>query len=258
MVMAHCKRTICKRIVAVTLLTLGLTASAHSLARAENDVARPTESGKAAGSHGKARQAARKDRARQKHLARQARKSSSRSCVAAPPINLAGEGASIVTGRGAASWNIGSLAAPAAGSASGVSTGAGKASVGTFNKSILDFAVSRLGIRVGDGMCYALAEEALIQVGARPSIGTDFGREIPLSELLPGDILQFESARFQRPGAWMLLGSPQHTAIVGAVQGSRLIVLHQNFNSALVVQSTAINLAEITSGTVTAYRAVAK
>jgi hypothetical protein len=126
-----------------------------------------------------------------------------------------------------------------------------------FNAKILEFAVNHLGMQVGNGECWTLAEDALIYAGAKPAGGYVFGDKIPLSSAQPGDILQFESAIFMGPTYWIQMGFPHHTAIVDAVQGSQFVILQQNFNGILKVQMTAIDMANLRSGTVTAYRAVA-
>jgi hypothetical protein len=153
--------------------------------------------------------------------------------------------------------------------ASGGTTAAGGQTTGTgqaggngqdslvFNAKILEFAVNHLGMQVGNGECWTLAEDALIYAGAKPAVGYVFGDKISLSSAQPGDILQFESAVFVAPTYWMQMGFPHHTAIVDAVQGSQYVILQQNVNGNLKVQMSTINMADLRSGTVTAYRAVA-
>jgi len=127
----------------------------------------------------------------------------------------------------------------------------------TFNAKILEFALNHLGQQVGNGECWTLAAEALLYAGAKPADGYVFGAVIPLSSAQPGDILQFESAVFAGQAYWMQMGFPHHTAIVDSVQGTSMVILNQNFNNVRRVQTTLINFADMNSGSVIAYRAVA-
>jgi hypothetical protein len=146
------------------------------------------------------------------------------------------------------------------------------------NEKVIEFARSRLGQRVGDGECSALAAEALRYAGAAPrGSGRRWGDELrTVREARPGDILQFEDAVFVRrrlrpDGALVTLEFryPHHTAIVSDVRsrGKNVIVtiLHQNAGieggddeNLKVVQQWTLNLAEMRSGTLKAYRPVAK
>jgi hypothetical protein len=126
------------------------------------------------------------------------------------------------------------------------------------NEKVLQFALDHLGEQVGNGECWTLAAEALLAAGARPARGYTFGREVDLSEILPGDILQFTSARFEFGGGWMILGAPNHTAIVQALKDDSLVhILHQNVNGDKTVQSMTLDLSTLVSGEIQAYRPVA-
>jgi hypothetical protein len=143
------------------------------------------------------------------------------------------------------------------------------------NEKVVEFARSKLGQRVGNGECTALAVEALRHSGARlpgPGRGA-WGHELEsLRDIRPGDILQFENAGFVRKrlrddGALVTLtfSFPHHTAIVARVRkhGPKpvWVILHQNAgvegSDKKVVQEWTIDLAEKTGGTVKAYRPVA-
>jgi hypothetical protein len=143
------------------------------------------------------------------------------------------------------------------------------------NEKVVEFARSKLGQRVGDGQCTALAVEALQHAGARrprPRAGT-WGDELKsLRDSRPGDILQFEGAVFVRTrvrddGALVTrtFSFPHHTAIVARVrkrgQHPVLVILHQNARieegEDPGVQEWSIDLAERKRGTVKAYRPVA-
>lgn len=99
---------------------------------------------------------------------------------------------------------------------------------------------SKMGQKVGDGECWALAHDGLKAVGAMRSrnyihgalvyrkIGTSpaFQAKSPISR---GDILQFTSTVFRRSyGPDRIEGKPHHTAIVTKVEGSILNVVHEN------------------------------
>lgn len=128
------------------------------------------------------------------------------------------------------------------------------------NAKILEFAESHVGQQVGGGQCYEIAVEALAYAGAEPATGNnDWGQEVSLTELLPGDILQFYEAVLVSPtlGTWHL-GEPGHTAIVGEVNGLVVTVYHQNVNGARVVRKDLLDLSGLVSGKVLGYRAVTR
>ena len=56
----------------------------------------------------------------------------------------------------------------------------------------------------------------------------------------------------------MQLGFPHHTAIDDTVQGTLVTLLHQHINNVRRVQMSQINMADLVSGSMTAYRAVPK
>ena len=151
------------------------------------------------------------------------------------------------------------------------------ASDAPLGESIVSFARSRLGQKVGDGECRSLAVQALRHCHAqRPDpVRGEWGDEVKaLRDILPGDILQFENAvfvkrRVREDGAILTLTSsyPHHTAIVARVRkrGPRpvLVILHQNAGVAggdsetqKVVTEWTIEMAAKRGGTVTAYRPV--
>ena len=123
------------------------------------------------------------------------------------------------------------------------------------NRRILDFATSNIGRKVGNGECWTLAAEALDYAGAVPPNLYDFGQEISLRQLQPGDVLQFRSARFEEANYWAQLGVPDHTAIVYSTKGSKTFILHQNFGKKIVT-ILDIDFSNMVSGNVQAYRAI--
>jgi hypothetical protein len=131
------------------------------------------------------------------------------------------------------------------------------------SKKVLAFATSKLGEKVGDGECWTLVFEALRAAGARlpgrDGVGAyDFGRKVKLAEVKPGDVLQFEKVVFEhrtrRSSYRQTL--PHHTALVVAVKGREITLIHQNANNVKRVVQGTINLAHRKGGTIDAYRPV--
>lgn len=120
-------------------------------------------------------------------------------------------------------------------------------------RGIVGFATSNIGKQVGNGECWTLAAEAMKAAGAEPPKGYTFGDEIRLNQIQPGDILQFTSARFDEPGYWAIMGTPNHTAVVYTV-GERTFILHQNVSGKKYVQSFDLDFDNLTSGRVQAFR----
>jgi hypothetical protein len=136
--------------------------------------------------------------------------------------------------------------------------GTGSATIPALNQAVLDFAVSNIGKQVGSGQCWELGAEALAYANAEPPRGQVFGDVVPLTSMLPGDILEFNTAHFVGAGYWLSLGAPYHTAIVSGVQGTSVAMLNQNVNNVKLVQITIIHLADLQSGTITVYRPAAR
>jgi hypothetical protein len=122
----------------------------------------------------------------------------------------------------------------------------------SFNHKVIDFALSRMGRKVGDGECWALADRALAAAGAhRPGkrgYGLYvFGHRVPLRAVQPGDILQFEKVSFKhikQSGRPSRRRFRHHTAIVAGVKGHTLILLQQNVGGVKRVMWGKINLDE--------------
>lgn len=120
---------------------------------------------------------------------------------------------------------------------------------------IVEFCVSKKGRKVGDGECWALANEAMKSAGkSRP--GSDmraWGRLVnPAWESIQaGDILEFERARFSEG---IITGS-HHTAVV--IRGGRagnFTVAEQNFSGNKRVSFREMSLRTRVSGKVAVYR----
>jgi hypothetical protein len=131
------------------------------------------------------------------------------------------------------------------------------ASVPLLNRRVLQYSLSQMGRKVGNGECWTLAAQALRQSGARGANNFNFGREIALAKIQPGDILQFKSARFEFGRSYYFFGTPDHTVIVSDVQGSKVSILHQNFGKKIVTKLT-IDFKNMTKGKVWAWRPVAR
>jgi hypothetical protein len=128
--------------------------------------------------------------------------------------------------------------------------------VGGIGRGILSFASDSIGRKVGNGQCWTLAAEAMRASGAEPPKGYTYGNRVELEDVKPGDILQFKTARFDEPGYWAIMGSPDHTAVVQSVGRDRIYMLHQNFAGKKIVQPFDINPNNMSSGTMEAWRPV--
>jgi hypothetical protein len=139
----------------------------------------------------------------------------------------------------------------------GVQTGALQANKVVQGSQIVSFAEGKAGKRFGDGECFDLVDKALRHAGAKSA--ADFGRitddanykwgkQVSLSQLQPGDVIQFRNYRFDRKitradGSWNtdFNGRPHHTAIVASVDGDGAVtVLEQNAPKGGPVQKTQL------------------
>lgn len=171
-------------------------------------------------------------------------------------INLARARRALELGDGAASLEAVAIALDAAPSSHALRTEGPALAV---SAGVLDYALRSLGSKVGDGECWTLADEALKHARAgRPAGGAGFGRVLESEELLrPGDVLQFEGARFEaESGKW--LSMPHHTAVVGRVMEGRCVeLLHQNFGrDGKSVSRLVLDLDALSRGTVDCYRPI--
>ncbi len=110
-------------------------------------------------------------------------------------------------------------------------------------RGIVGFASRNIGNKVGDGDCWDLAMEAMRAAGAEPPRGYTFGQEIPLNEI-----------RFDEPGFYVTMGTPNHTAIVSSVGTRRTFILQQNFDGQRFVTTFDLDFNNMTRGQVQAYR----
>jgi hypothetical protein len=156
----------------------------------------------------------------------------------------------------------------------------------TIGQKMADFCKANLGKQVGDGDCYDLAAQALKAAGAKPRFifkdhpekgdyvwGTlIYSREVEdgkpketatVTQIQPGDVIQFRNARFQgrRPGGGKYsLTAKHHTAVVHEVRnkGTVVVVLHQNWGGKKLVTQSTFALGDLTSGWIRIDRAISR
>jgi len=140
--------------------------------------------------------------------------------------------------------------------------------------SIVGYARQRRGSKVGDGECFTLADQALTGAGAKsardfgkvtPTADYVWGTEVSLSDLRPGDIIQFRDYEYERrvedeSGKWKTDSQkrPHHTAIVESVGSSGAVtVLEQNAPKGSAVSRAQLfftNATSVDGGTTTTIR----
>ena len=131
------------------------------------------------------------------------------------------------------------------------------------NAAGLRAAFDSYGKRVGDGQCFALGAAARASQPPRGPLG--LGEAVRLEDVLPGDILQFQWAKFFRKEGSTFhayyagdeKSKGAHTAVVLCVQRRaplRVFALEQNINGLLAVTHRAYDFGELTEGTCVAYR----
>lgn len=134
---------------------------------------------------------------------------------------------------------------------------------------VVGYAQHHTGERLGDGECFALADQALSSAHAKsasdfgtvaPDANYVWGTSVSLADLQPGDIIQFRDYRYERTvttehadGSSNFVTHseerPHHTAIVESVlAGGEVVVLEQN-----APQSSAVHRTHLffTAGTTT-------
>lgn len=150
------------------------------------------------------------------------------------------------------------------------------------NQSVIDFANSRLGAKVGNGLCSDLQAVALTTVGAKigtsfanaTSAGTAFSLLADDEPLFPGDIMHWEGntnhnnypAKAGDPlapkisGYLMFKAVPEgHVSIVREVISPvEIKILHQNINNLKIVREDIIRLDSIVAGKIQFFRPVPK
>jgi hypothetical protein len=146
----------------------------------------------------------------------------------------------------------------------GAKGGASKTPGAPLADSVVSYASRGLGQRVGDGQCFALADRALRNAGAKsaaafgpvvPDGDYVWGTEISLAHLGPGDIIQFrdyscrvvtvaETASEERTED-RVEERPHHTAVVEQVGADGAVtVLEQNIPPGSPVVRTRLHFAD--------------
>ncbi len=120
--------------------------------------------------------------------------------------------------------------------------------------AIVTFCTKNRGKKVGDGECWALANEAFKQTGARRP-GSDtrvWGRRLNLKKESPqpGDILECEQTRFA-DGSYV---PTKHTAVILGARGLVVRLAEQNFAGKKKVTERDVDLNGVRSGRIFVYR----
>jgi hypothetical protein len=155
---------------------------------------------------------------------------------------------------------------PAGGMGGAANGGAGASSAPAtiYNNKIVEFARASLGKCVKPGsdcQCTRLVEAALEYAGAQPGKDYVWGKEVTEAQMQPGDIIQFFSTEHTLPnGSWRTEIPGQHTAIIETVDGSVVMLIHQNdgekiTHRGLFGNSTKLDLNWPHSGSFKIYRA---
>ena len=126
------------------------------------------------------------------------------------------------------------------------------------NGSVTQFIRSKRGLTIGKGICATAATEALKHAGCERFGLYDWGRRLGKNEaLLPGDIVQFEYAKFA-PKKGKRFTLVHHTAIIHEiVDADAFKVLHQNVGNARIkktVTEGTFSMSALKSGTVVFFR----
>lgn len=132
------------------------------------------------------------------------------------------------------------------------------------NMAVVTFARNNLGKTVNNGNCWVLPRDALLQANARfpgprgsyPT--TVFGRPIPAHQLVPGDILHFQNARFAKNNRVYFSTGTHHYAIVERVSRNQIFLFHQNSSGRRYVVRGCVSVSDLVSGTMVFYRPQAK
>ncbi len=143
----------------------------------------------------------------------------------------------------------------------GLDARTGSANQPSMGAQIVSFPRRHMAHRVGDGECFALADQALRHAGAQsadhygavtPDADYVWGTEVSLSEVRPGDVVQFRDYRYNREvdtqkgdGSETFVTDsqerPHHTAIVERVEANGAVtVLEQNAPSGSPVVRTRL------------------
>ena len=119
---------------------------------------------------------------------------------------------------------------------------------------IMEFCKSNMGKKIDRGECWDLANAALNYAGAVWSAPFDFGEKIDYKKetLKPADILQFTNVKIVFSNRSMSF--PKHTAIVSKAKGGAYLVYQQNMDNKRFVDTMTLDLSNIKTGKIQAYR----
>ncbi|CAG80364.1 YALI0E34089p [Yarrowia lipolytica CLIB122] len=148
-----------------------------------------------------------------------------------------------------------------------------------YGDGVARWAESMVGTQVGDGECWTLAKNAIEQSSQTALVSQAYTHGALIYQqngstnnpanivknveaIRRGDILQFYEVKFESRSAGGFssasYGVPNHTAVVvGVSEGQRTVyILHQNTGGSKIVQQGQLELADMTSGELKAYRVV--
>ena len=113
---------------------------------------------------------------------------------------------------------------------------------------------SQMGVQVGNGECWTLADEAFKACGLKRP-GDDmrvWGRLVDWKKeaLLPGDIVEYRTAKFSNGNST----GPEHTAVVTKGGKRGMMIAEQNWGGNKTVHEAPFNPKELVSGEMMIYR----
>ncbi len=113
---------------------------------------------------------------------------------------------------------------------------------------------SKMGVQVGNGECWTLADEAFKACGLQRPSGEMrvWGRLVDWKkeELLPGDVVEYRSAKFQNGSST----GPEHTSVVTKGGKRNVMIAEQNWSGNKTVHEAPFNPKELVSGEIMIYR----
>lgn len=135
------------------------------------------------------------------------------------------------------------------------------------NDEMLEYIDENMGEKIGRGECWDVAQDFLDTIGADWSRPFTFGVELDPDyvEILPGDIVQFESVYIYSETttetgysySYQTLGAPDHTAVVyEVIEPGNYTFAHQNVSGKRYIVTSDANLNDMQSGSVWFYRPV--
>lgn len=130
----------------------------------------------------------------------------------------------------------------------------------TVADKIIDFSMKNFGKKIDQGECWDLANAALNYSGAKWESPYGFGKKVELAKTQRADILQFANIKmvYRIGNSGGSMSFPKHTAIVFKANKKMITLIHQNFNNKRYVDTLTINLDDVKSGTIEAFRPIAK